>query len=65
MEMHHKYGKIVKEIYLGKTVIHLFDPEYSKAVYQNEGKNPHIIPLLETAEMYRKNQNMSPGLGNM
>ncbi|XP_041347656.1 probable cytochrome P450 CYP44 [Gigantopelta aegis] len=65
MEQHRTYGKIMKETLLGETSIHLFDPDYIKLVYQNEGKNPYLKPLLETAQIYRKMRHMSPGLGNM
>ena len=65
MQRYFKYGKIFKETIAGGTVVHLFDPEYIQTVYQHEGKIPHIPPLLETTQMYRKYRNMSPGLGNM
>jgi hypothetical protein len=59
-----KYGKIFKETMAGETVVHLFDPDYIHVVYQNESKIPHIVPLMETTQMYRKLRKMSPGLGN-
>ena len=59
-----KYGDIFKETISGKTTVHLLNPDYIRTVYAAEGKTPHIPPLLETTQMYRKYREMSPGLGN-
>lgn len=64
IERYRKYGKIVKETINGETVVHLFDPVYVQKMYQNEGKSPRIVPLLESIQLYRKYREMSPGLGN-
>ncbi|XP_076039670.1 putative cytochrome P450 CYP44 [Oratosquilla oratoria] len=60
-----KYGPIVKEVLGPQTIIHLFDPDDIKAVYNQDGKMPYIHFLQDTTEMYRKNNEMSPGLGNV
>lgn len=65
MQRYFKYGNIFKETISGETIVHLFDPDYIQTVYQHEGKIPHIPPLLETTQMYRKFRDMSPGLGNI
>lgn len=59
-----EYGDIMKETIAGATVVHLFNPDYIRTVFQTEGKIPHIAPLLETTQRYRKEKGMSPGLGN-
>lgn len=64
LDRYRKYGKIFKETIAGQTTVHLFDPSYAQLMYQSEGKQPHITPLLDTIQMYRKHRNMSPGLGN-
>ncbi len=51
-------------LFAGETVVHLFDPDFIKVVYLNEGKIPHIPPLVATTQMYRKYRGLSPGLGN-
>lgn len=62
-EWHHQYGSIVKETFLGHTVVHVFDPEAIRTVYANEDKMPRIEPLAETTQLYRQKSGMSPGLG--
>jgi cytochrome P450 family 49 subfamily A len=64
LERYRKYGKIYKETIAGETVVHLLDPDYIQVVYQNETKMPYIVPLLETAMLYRRLKKLSPGLGN-
>ena len=64
LSRHRQFGKIFKETIVGRTVVHLFDPDYVRVVYQAEGKIPHIPPLLETTQMYREYRKMSPGLGH-
>ena len=64
IERYRQYGKIFKETIAGNTRVHLFDPEYIRLMYAQEGRTPHIPPLLETTQMYRKYRDMSPGLGN-
>ena len=59
-----RYGAIFKEKLSGHTIVHLLNPDYIKEMYSFEGKTPHIPPLLETTQMYRKFRDMSPGLGN-
>ncbi|XP_033746098.1 probable cytochrome P450 CYP44 [Pecten maximus] len=63
-DRYQKYGPIMKETIAGVTAVRLFDPDYVKIVYQNEGKIPHVAPLLDTTRLYRSQKNMSPGLGN-
>ena len=64
LQRHKRYGKIFKETIAGQTRVHLFDPDYIRLMYSYEGKIPHIAPLQETTQMYRKYRDMSPGLGN-
>ncbi len=64
LQKHLRYGDIFKETICGHTIVHLFDPEYIKVMYSVEGKTPHIPPLLETTQLYRKTREMSLGLGN-
>jgi len=64
LEYYRRYGPIYREKIAGETVVHLLSPDYVQTVYQNEGKIPHIVPLLETASMYRRLRQMSPGLGH-
>lgn len=64
IQRYNKYGPIVKETLLGETVIHLYDPNFIRIVYQNEDKMPIVPPLLETIKMYREMRDLSPGLGN-
>ena len=64
LDRYRQYGDIFKETISGHTVVHLLNPEYIKCMYATEGKVPHIPPLLETTQMYRKYRDMSPGLGN-
>uniref|UniRef100_A0AC35GE01 Cytochrome P450 n=1 Tax=Panagrolaimus sp. PS1159 TaxID=55785 RepID=A0AC35GE01_9BILA len=67
LKMYETYGPLVKEnIGWGRCyVVHVFDPEDSKVIFQNEGKIPHITPLQETTQMYREMKGMNPGLGNL
>ena len=61
-------------------VVHVYDPgklyflfhfefvenlEDSRTVFQSDGKNPHIVPLQETTQQYRKMRGQNPGLGNL
>ncbi|KAH9507956.1 hypothetical protein Btru_052455 [Bulinus truncatus] len=59
-----KYGDIVKETIAGRTVVHLFKPDYIKLIYETESKYPIIPPLLETVQLYRKKRELALGLGN-
>ncbi|XP_069936167.1 probable cytochrome P450 CYP44 isoform X1 [Cherax quadricarinatus] len=63
--LYHKYGLIVKEVFGSQPVVHLFDVADIRAVYENDGKTPHIPPLQETSQFYRQQKNMSLGLGNL
>jgi cytochrome P450 family 49 subfamily A len=65
MQNYQKYGKIWKETIAGNTRVHLCDPELVQTMYSYDGKVPQTPPLLETAKMYRKYRNISPGLGNV
>uniref|UniRef100_A0A914ZAU2 Cytochrome P450 n=1 Tax=Panagrolaimus superbus TaxID=310955 RepID=A0A914ZAU2_9BILA len=67
LKMYETYGPLVKEnIGWGRgSIIHVFDPEDSKIIFQNEGKIPYITPLQETTQMYREMKGMNPGLGNL
>ena len=64
MERHQRYGKIFKETICGRTIVHLFDPDFIRTMYALEGRHPHTVPLLEVNQMYRKVAGMAPGLGN-
>ncbi|KAL4226163.1 hypothetical protein ACF0H5_014149 [Mactra antiquata] len=63
-DLYEKYGKICKETIAGTTIVHLFDPDYIRLVFQSEGKTPHVAPLLDTTRLYREQRGFSPGLGN-
>lgn len=64
MDRYQQYGKIMKETISGTTIVHLFDPDYIRAVFQAEGKLPHVAPLMETTQMYRQQRGLALGLGN-
>ena len=64
MDMHQKYGKIAKDSIAGTTTVHLFDPDYIRAVFQSEGKMPYVAPLMVTTQKFRETAGMSLGLGN-
>ena len=64
MDRYHQYGKIMKETIVGTTIVHLFDPDYIRTVFQAEGKLPHVAPLMETTQMYRQQRGLALGLGN-
>ncbi|KAK3779983.1 hypothetical protein RRG08_028410 [Elysia crispata] len=59
-----EYGDIVKETIAGRHIVHLFHPDYIKQVYDSEGKYPMVPPILESVEMYRRSNDLTPGLGN-
>ena len=63
--LHQKYGSVVREVFGSQTLVHIFDPDDIKTVYDNDGKMPYIPPLQETSQFYRKKESISPGLGNM
>lgn len=58
-----KYGPIVREQLGDRTIIHLFEPDDVKTVHSIEGSMPEIPPLQEATQFYRKNNELSPGLG--
>ncbi|XP_049783975.1 probable cytochrome P450 CYP44 isoform X3 [Schistocerca cancellata] len=60
--LHEQYGPIVRETIGSRTVVHVFDPDDIKEVYANEGHTPFVAPLMETAQLYRKQKNISLGL---
>jgi len=60
-----KYGPIVQQKLGSETLVHVFDPDDVKKVYQTEGKWPHVAPLQETVQLYRKKRDLSLGLGNL
>lgn len=62
--IHEKYGPLVKERLGSKTIVHVFDPDDAKYIFQNEDKMPHVVPLLETSQLYRQQRDLSLGLGN-
>ena len=45
MDMFRQHGPLVRENIGGKTVVHVFDPEDIKNVYNVEGKRPIVPPL--------------------
>lgn len=66
--LHHlykTYGPIVREKLGSSSLVHVFDPDDARTIYQNEGKMPHVVPLQETAQLYRQQADMSLGLGNV
>ena len=64
LEHYRLYGPIYRETVAGETIVHLLNPDYIQTVYKHEGKIPHLVPLLQTTQMYRSLRQMSPGLGN-
>ncbi|XP_054276471.1 probable cytochrome P450 CYP44 [Macrosteles quadrilineatus] len=62
--LYEKYGPISRENIGSSTLVHVFDPDDARIIYQNEGKMPHVVPLQETAQLYRQKAEMSLGLGN-
>jgi len=64
LERYRRYGPIYRETTAGETIVHLLRPDYIQTVYQNEGKIPYLVPLMETTQMYRRLRQLSPGLGN-
>ncbi|XP_045117691.1 probable cytochrome P450 CYP44 isoform X2 [Portunus trituberculatus] len=63
--LHQQYGPVVREVFGSQTLVHVFDPADIKTVYDNDGKMPHVPPLQETSQFYRKKKSISPGLGNI
>lgn len=63
--LHQQYGPVVREVLGTQTVVHIFDPADIRAVYESDGKMPHIPPLQETTQFYRQEKDMSLGLGNL
>ncbi|CAB3374890.1 Hypothetical predicted protein [Cloeon dipterum] len=59
-----KYGPVVRQSFGSETVVHVFDPDDARKVYQTEGKWPSVAPLQETVQLYRKKRGLSLGLGN-
>jgi cytochrome P450 len=64
-DLYKKYGPLVRQDFGTRTVIHVFDPDDIRTVYINEGIMPHVVPLQETAQLYRQARDMSLGLGNV
>lgn len=64
-DLYEKYGPLVRQDLGNGTIIHIFDPEDIRTVYINEGTMPYVVPLQETAQLYRQTRNMSLGLGNV
>ena len=52
MDMFRQHGPLVRENIGGKTVVHVFDPEDIKNVYNVEGKRP-IVPPLQVKKLHR------------
>ncbi|KAG7154891.1 cytochrome P450 CYP44-like 3 [Homarus americanus] len=63
--LYHKYGPVVREVFSSGTVIHVFDLADIRAVYESDGRTPHVPPLQETTKAYRELKHLSPGLGNI
>ena len=57
--------KIFKETMNGKTVVHLFDPEFIQQMHHSEARQPHREPLMETSKIFRRYSSLPPGLGNL
>lgn len=64
-DLYKKYGPLVRQDLGTRPVIHIFDPDDIRTVYTNEGTMPHVVPLQETAQLYRQERDMSLGLGNV
>jgi hypothetical protein len=64
-DLYKKYGPLVRQDLGTRTVIHIFDPDDIRTVYINEGTMPNVVPLQETAQLYRQARDMSLGLGNV
>ncbi|XP_076465918.1 putative cytochrome P450 CYP44 [Babylonia areolata] len=63
-DWHRQYGCIFKEVCLGRTVVHVADPEAIHLLYATEGRRPHIEPLTEPVLHYRQSRGIALGLGN-
>ncbi|XP_068247247.1 probable cytochrome P450 CYP44 [Palaemon carinicauda] len=64
-DLFEKYGPVVREAFGSHIIIHLFDPSDIRQVYETDGRTPHVPPLQETTQFYRKQKDMSLGLGNI
>ena len=65
-DLFNEYGPICKEQFgPDKTIVHLFDLEDIKTMYNNEGKWPVVPPFTESSKLYRAQNNMSLGFGNL
>lgn len=64
-QLNNQYGPLVKQQLGSETLVHVFDPDDAKTVYQAEGKWPQVSPLQETVQLYRKKRGLSLGLGNL
>ncbi|XP_059470786.1 probable cytochrome P450 CYP44 [Neocloeon triangulifer] len=63
-QLRQKYGPIVQQKIGSERVVHVFDPDDVRRVYQTEGKWPYVAPLQETVQLYREKRGLSLGLGN-
>ena len=63
-QWHAQYGPIVRERLLGRTMIHVFEPDAFRAVFNSEDKVPLIEPLNVSSSLFRHESGMTPGLGN-
>uniref|UniRef100_A0A1I7YHL0 Cytochrome P450 CYP44 n=1 Tax=Steinernema glaseri TaxID=37863 RepID=A0A1I7YHL0_9BILA len=66
-QLNAEFGPIVKTDFGWDrgAVVHVFEPEDAKIVFQSDGKMPVITPLQETTQQYRKMRGFNPGLGNL
>nr|CAD7588392.1 unnamed protein product [Timema genevievae] len=63
--LYQKYGPLVRQNFGSNPVVHVFEPDDIKTVYMSEGTMPHVVPLQETVQVFREQNKLSPGLGNI
>nr|AHL88999.1 cytochrome p450 3047A1 [Brachionus koreanus] len=63
LNLHEKYGDLVRWSILGENNLFVFKPEHAKIVFQNEGPSPNR-PSVIPWEVYSKRKNYPSGLVN-
>nr|UOU03261.1 cytochrome P450 3047A1 [Brachionus rubens] len=63
LNLHQKYGDLVRWSILGENDLYVFKPEHGKIIFQNEGPSPNR-PVVIPWDVYSKRKNYTPGLVN-
>nr|QEV83791.1 cytochrome P450 [Brachionus rotundiformis] len=63
LDLHEKYGDLVRWSILGNNNLFVFRPDHAKIVFQNEGPSPSR-PSVIPWDIYSKRKNYPPGLVN-